>query len=157
MHTTNTVRPRLVTYRPPRIALSLLLIAAAAEYLTPGTWGGFRSLPVAAAVVGLTGFLIMIRGWWLFRIHSVAICPTAATSALITSDIYTLTRNPMYLGLIMMILSAGLFAGSIFYLLAAAVFFLVINYVFCPYEEQKLRLLFGEAYEAYCGQVRRWL
>lgn len=157
MLTANAVCPRILTYRPPRIALSLLCFAAVAQFTTPASWGAFRSLPTAAAVVGITGFMLMIRAWWLFRIRGTAIFPTAITSMLVTDDVYRLTRNPMYLGLIMMILGVGLFAGSIFYVAAAAVFFLIINHAFCPYEEQKLRSEFAESYETYCRQVRRWL
>lgn len=157
MHIANTVRPKILSFRPPRIALSLLLLATLAELATPGTWGNLGSLPIAGAVIGLTGFLIMMRAWWLFRIHDVAICPTSATRTLITGDIYKLTRNPMYLGLILMILSLAFLTGSVFYVAAAVIFFLVINYAFCPYEEEKLRSGFKETYEAYAGRVRRWL
>jgi len=151
------VCPRMVTFRPPRIAISLLLFAAAAQFVAPADWVDLGSLPAAAAVIGLTGFLLMIRAWWLFKIRDNAICPTADTATLITDDVYRLTRNPMYLGIVMMLVSVGLFAASIFYFLAAAIFFLIINHSFCPYEEHKLRLIFGEHFTSYAKTVRRWL
>jgi len=50
-----------------------------------------------------TGFGIMMRAWWLFRQHQTAICPTAETTLLITDDIHAFTRNPMYLGMVLML------------------------------------------------------
>ena len=85
-----------------------------------------------------TGFGIMMRAWWLFRQHQTAICPTAETTSFITDDIYAFTRNPMYLGMVLMLLGIALLAERWPYYLAAAVYALILNQVFCRYEEAKL-------------------
>jgi len=108
-------------------------------------------------VLAASGFLLMLRAWWLFRVHGTAICPTAHTTALITNDIYRLTRNPMYLGIVLMLLGTALVSGGLFFYLATMSFFLIINFVFCQYEETKLIGLFGQEFARYRQRVRRWL
>lgn len=153
----NDACPHMLNYRPPRIALTLSATAAALQLLIPMTWPQIPALPAGGTILAVLGLLIMLRGWWLFRKHSTAICPTARTTTLITSDIYHLTRNPMYLGIVLMIMGLALGSGGVFFYLAALAFFLIIDFAFCPYEEDKLQRLFGEQFTRYRRSVRRWL
>lgn len=103
------------------------------------------------------GFAIMLRACWLFREQGAAVCPTAATSVLITSDIYRLTRKPTYLGIMMILTGIAISTGGPGYYVASVSFFLIMDFVFCPFEEQKLTRRFAEALMRYSGDVRRWL
>ena len=141
-------------HRPPRIAMTLVAMAALLQLLVP--LDALPSAGLPAAFVGGLGFIIMLRAWWLFRIEGTAICPTARTTTLITRDVYALTRNPMYLGMVMMLSAIALLAGVLTFYAAAISYFLLLNIVFCPYEEQKLRATFNE-YDAYASRVRRWI
>lgn len=141
-------------HRPPRIAMTLVAMAALLQFLMP--LSTLPSVPLTAAFVGGLGFAIMLRAWWLFRIDDAAICPTARTTTLITRDVYALTRNPMYLGMVMMLGAIALLAGALPFYVAAILYFLLLNIVFCPYEEQKLRAIFGE-YDNYASRVPRWI
>jgi len=149
----------MLAYRPPRIALTILATAAALQLAAPSawTWPQVPSSVAGGALLASCGFLIMLRAWWLFRVHSTAICPTAHTTALITSDIYRLTRNPMYLGIVLMLLGIAIGSGGVFFYVAALAFFLIIDFVFCPYEENKLSGVFGDEFGRYRKSVRRWL
>ena len=149
--------PRMLNYRPPRIAMSLLLAATATQLAVPASWPSLPSTATGGAILATLGLGIMLRAWWLFRKSGTAICPTAATTALITGDIYRLTRNPMYLGIVLMLLGIGLGTGGPSYYAAALAFFLIIDYVFCPYEEQKLTETFSRKFTRYEKGVRRWL
>ncbi len=113
-----------------------------------------RALAVCTAVAG---FAIMMWAWWLFQKAETAICPTEYSSALVTSGIYRVTRHPMYLGMVMMMTGATLWFGTLPYYLATVVFFLVINQVFCPFEEKKLDETFCKEYLSYRRKVRRWV
>lgn len=95
---------RIIDYRPPRIALVLVLTATLFHWATPINHIHVYSNHLFGAVLGLVGFSLMMWGWWLFKKHDVAICPTAETARLVTHAIYRFTRNPMYLGLILMLL-----------------------------------------------------
>ena len=148
---------RIIDYRPPRIAQCFVLTALLLHWLTPVNRLHIYSNQVLSAVLGAGGFVIMMWGWWLFRKYQTAICPKGNASTLITSGIYRFSRNPMYLGIVFMLLGIALFAGSLPFYLAAVAYFLIINNGFCPYEEERLAGIFGESYLAYKKQVRRWL
>jgi protein-S-isoprenylcysteine O-methyltransferase Ste14 len=145
----------VLNYRPPRIAFAFVLSAAAIHLAIPVDI--HPGLPLAAAFTGLAGFLVMLRAWWLFRSVNTAICPTADTAVLVTDDVFSISRNPMYLGMSMMLIAVGLFFGALAFYVAAAINFAVLNRHFCPYEEDKLRKQFGERFNAYEKRVRRWL
>jgi protein-S-isoprenylcysteine O-methyltransferase Ste14 len=145
----------LIDYRPPRIALSFVLTALALHALLPLQL--HPALPVAAAITAAVGFGLMIRAWWLFRLAGTAICPTETSTALITGDVFSISRNPMYLGMILMLFGLALAIGAAPFYLAAIAFSVVMDVVFCPYEERKALLEFGASYDTYRQNVRRWL
>ncbi len=149
--------PRMLSYRPPRIAISLLLAASAVQLALPALFVTLLAIPLGGGLIAALGFCIMLRAWWLFRISETAICPTATTTTLITSDVYRLTRNPMYLGIVLMLSGAALATGGLAFYVAAVAFWLIIDFVFCPYEEDKLERAFPEAFTSYKRRVRRWL
>lgn len=157
MHDRNATCPRMLRYKPPRIAMTLLLFAAALQLLTPATWVAVPSSLTGGVFIAALGFGIMLRAWWLFRKHRTAICPTAETTMLLTRDIYRLTRNPMYLGIVFMLLGIAIATGGVLLYMASLAFYLIIDYVFCPYEEAKLAHTFGTAFTRYRNSVRRWL
>ena len=157
MHMTEKPCPRMLAYRPPRIAAALLVAAASLQYALPLDWLAWRRMPGAGIIIGTLGLLLMLRAWWLFRTANTAICPTGRATSLITTDVYRLTRNPMYLGIVLMLTGVGLYSGGVLYVAAAATFFAIINHAFCPFEEHRLRTVFGEEYVRYAGRVRRWL
>ena len=157
MHTRTEPCPRILTYRPPRIALTLLLTAVSLQLVLPTTLPALPAAPLAGAVVAILGFGIMTRAWWLFRLVNTAICPTANTTTLITGDVYRVSRNPMYLGIVLMLLGVAIGMGGLPFYLAALLFFLVIDVAFCPFEERKLEESFGRRFTTYCNDVRRWL
>lgn len=157
MHERARPCPRMLRYRPPRIAFSMLLAAGGLHLLLPHAGTTTGSLPAGGALLASLGFLVMLRAWWLFRRHGTAICPTARTTALITTDIYRFTRNPMYLGIVLMLLGVAVGTGGLFVYVAALVYFLAIDQAFCPYEEEKLDQTFGREFREYREKVRRWL
>lgn len=149
--------PHMLRYRPPRIAVALLAAAAALHVLLAAAGKNATGHVAAGILLGALGFLIMLRAWWLFRRHRTAICPTARTTRLIRNDVYRLTRNPMYLGIVLMLGGVAVATGSIPFYVATLAFFLIVDRVFCRYEEQELEREFGAAFLCYREQTRRWL
>jgi len=92
----------------------------------------------------------------MFKKAGAAILPTAKTDRPVTTGIYRFSRNPMYLGMFTLLLAMAVFAGTLPFYLAAAAYFVVINNVFCPYEEMKLSETFGASCLSYKNEVRRW-
>ncbi len=146
---------RLIEYRPPRIAMGLVVLATVAHLLSPLSL--HATLPAAATITGILGFSLMLRAWWLFKLANTAICPTDTATALLTHDVYSISRNPMYLGMLLMLIALGMFTGSAAFYIATIGYGLVINLVFMNYEEQKSLCEFGDDYVAYAQRVRRWL
>lgn len=76
---------------------------------------------------------------------------------LVTDGIYSVTRNPMYLGLILIVVGAALVSGTLVAGLLSAAFIPVVRYGYVAYEESAMRGKFGRRYEEYCQTVGRWL
>lgn len=79
------------------------------------------------------------------------------TSALVTSGLNRISRNPMYLGMVIWLAGAGLWLGSLLALPVIAVFVLVMNRSQIAAEEAMLEAKFGQAYLDYKARVRRWI
>ncbi len=148
-------RAKLVGFRPPRIAIGCVVIAIATHALLPLRL--HAGLPVTGAVVAVLGCALTLRAWWLFKIADTAICPTRASTHLVTHDIFSVTRNPMYLGMVLMLMGLAVAVGSAAFYIAAISFGAVMQLVFCPYEESKACAEFGADYLRYAESVRRWL
>ncbi|HXQ16420.1 MAG TPA: isoprenylcysteine carboxylmethyltransferase family protein [Caulobacteraceae bacterium] len=111
------------------------------------------------------GTAIFFAGWvtpvWAFRVfrsEGTEVDPMSETNrVLVVRGPYRLTRNPMYLGLTIAALGMAIVVGSWPMLAAPVAVFLTANFVHIPFEEAKMRRQFGEAYDAYCARVRRWI
>jgi len=83
--------------------------------------------------------------------------PEGEATSLVTSAPYTFTRNPMYLGLTIVLFGFAVFFGSIVMLLAPIAFVVIIDRMVIPREEANMERLFGPAYVEYKVRVRRWI
>jgi protein-S-isoprenylcysteine O-methyltransferase Ste14 len=99
----------------------------------------------------------MVWGWSLFRSRSTPIRPRDQPIKLVTAGAFQFSRNPMYLGIGAMLFGLALAIGSLPMLVAPIGFLVLMDRVFIPYEEQRLRKTFGSVYEEYQNDVRRWL
>lgn len=151
------MRTRLLRLRPPRIAGFLLIVAALLYGLIPPLRQHWWNLPGTAALCFTTGCGIMLWAWTLFRRRSNPIRPTATAVTLIRSGPYHLSRNPMYLGMLLMLLAGFVWLGSPVFLAPPLLFFLIQQRVFIPFEEERLQRLFPEEFTAYLHHSRRWL
>jgi protein-S-isoprenylcysteine O-methyltransferase Ste14 len=78
-------------------------------------------------------------------------------STLVTSGVYSWTRNPMYLGLSVLLLGWAIKLGTLSSLAGPLLFMPLIQHVQIRPEEQALRTRFGSDYDRYCERVNRWL
>ena len=78
-------------------------------------------------------------------------------SALLTSGPFRWTRNPLYLGLAILLACFGVLLDSAWMLSLTPVLVLLLDRLVIAREELRLRAQFGEEYEAYTRGVRRWL
>lgn len=83
--------------------------------------------------------------------------PIDPTKNLVTSGIYRYTRNPMYLGVLMILIGEALFFKSYHLGIYLLIIVLIFNFFILAIEEPRLRRDFGNEYSHYCNKVRRWL
>jgi protein-S-isoprenylcysteine O-methyltransferase Ste14 len=107
----------------------------------------------------MLGVGLSVAGVRSFRRAQTTLNPTKPqeASSLVTTGIYRVTRNPMYLGLSLVLLAWTVFLSSAWALLGVAAFVLYINRLQIAPEERALSQLFGSEYTAYQAKVRRWL
>lgn len=111
------------------------------------------------------GLVVLLAGvlwgaWAIstFRRHRAEILPSSTVHPVfVTSGPFRWSRNPMYLGSLVMAVGAALIVGTWLMWLVPFVLFLLQNFVIIPFEERSMRHTFGEEYDAYCARVRRWL
>ena len=78
-------------------------------------------------------------------------------SQLVTGGIYRLSRNPMYLSLVFILLAWMVYLGSLSALFGVGLFIWYVTKFQIKPEEEGLKHLFGDAFTAYCQRTRRWL
>lgn len=83
--------------------------------------------------------------------------PADPTRRLVIHGLYRYSRNPMYVGVFLMLLGDGLLLQRRGVWIYAVITFVVINVFVVGFEEPRLRRDFGEEYNQYCRKVRRWL
>ncbi|MBL4775730.1 MAG: isoprenylcysteine carboxylmethyltransferase family protein [Mariprofundus sp.] len=78
-------------------------------------------------------------------------------STLVTSDVYQITRNPMYVGMLLMLIAYAVFLANAYTLVLLIAFVLYLNRFQILPEEQALTAIFGEDFLSYQAKVHRWL
>lgn len=132
-------------------------------------WGTSRLAPQVAIPTGirLTVCLILIvvgvgfgvMGVTSFRRARTTVHPgrPEEASSLVNSGVYRVTRNPMYLGLLLILVASAVFLSSAWGLLGVVGFVLYMSRFQIAPEERALSKLFGDDYASYKASVRRWL
>ncbi|HXQ37743.1 MAG TPA: isoprenylcysteine carboxylmethyltransferase family protein, partial [Anaerolineales bacterium] len=110
------------------------------------------------------GFALIVAGFSLglaaiseFRKARTTVDPHGSVSSVVTSGIYRFTRNPIYLGFLLMLIGIPLNSGTYWGLILAPVFIYFMNNLVIEREEAYLEKKFGDVYAGYKSRVRRWL
>jgi protein-S-isoprenylcysteine O-methyltransferase Ste14 len=152
-------RENLNTLRiPPPILAALYLSAALGlHFLFPGT----RITPPRYRLLGIAilGTGIFLTGWAfrVFQKKGTTHNPYGTPTAVVASGPFRFGRNPMYLGVSLVLLGVAIFVGTVPLFFAPLAFFLTMNAVFIPREEKTLERIFGQEYLDYKHRVKRWL
>jgi len=144
---------------PPVIDATFALAMWAIARLLPGLsadWPGRIPLSVALA---LAGVLVSLAGVLAFRRHHTTVNPLKpqAASALVSTGVYAFTRNPMYLGMLVVLVAWGLYLSNLAAAALVLLFVPCLNRLQILPEERVLRAKFGAAFDAYAARVRRWI
>ena len=142
---------------PPFIAAGNIFLFYLSTFLIPSF--EFTGQTILGVLIGLEGVIIIFVAIRLFRKNQTTINPFKAheTNRLITSGIYSFTRNPMYLGLSSIQVAFGIYLGAYASIFLIPAFIIYITNKQIIYEEEVLKKEFRDEYIKYLKSVRRWI
>ena len=142
-----------ITYPP--VILLCALIAQTILYFT---------FPMLVNLSILLGVFIILTG--IFLVYSslkklskmeTTFIPDGQPNKFVIDGPFRVSRNPIYLGMLFILLGAAISLQSFSGLLIAFIFFLIINFTWIKHEEEKLDTTFNEEWKEYSEKTRRWL
>jgi protein-S-isoprenylcysteine O-methyltransferase Ste14 len=156
------------------MTISLALRSLLWTFLLPGIFAGYVPLRffglarvqvsfqnplhlVGLLTLGLGAALLLTCIWEFARSGRGTLSPVDPPRELVVRGLYRYVRNPMYLSVTMIVFGELLLTGSRGLLLYWVIWFVGVNLFVMGYEEPTLRRRFGESYERYAREVRRWL
>ena len=145
---------------PPPVYAVLFAVAMwlLSKALPGASWLDFPWRWVGPAIM-VSAFLLDLDSLFIFRRNHTTVNPLhpEQTRVLVTSGLYRFSRNPMYLGLLIVLAGWSVYLGNLAALALLPVFALVISCWQIRPEERVLEQKFGDEYLAYKRSVRRWL
>lgn len=144
---------------PPVVAIIIgLLMWAVDKKLAFGKFQSEFQLPITLTLL-VIGLLLMAIAVGYFIAAKTTINPLrpANASALITTGVFAISRNPIYLGDLLLLAALAMWLGNALNVALLALFVWYINRFQVMPEERALKQRFGATYDAYCSRVRRWL
>ena len=142
-----------ITYPP--VILLCGLIAQVVLYFT---------FPVLVNLSILFGILILIIGISLVYISlrklskmKTTFIPDGKPEKLVKDGPFRFSRNPIYLGMLLILVGVSISLQSFSSLMISIVFGLIINFTWIKHEEKKLEDIFDSDWEEYSKRTRRWL
>jgi protein-S-isoprenylcysteine O-methyltransferase Ste14 len=132
------------------------------------TWLQTRLLPLPlpfarelghdiGALLFLAGLFFAIAAVIQLRRHGTTTLPHRSPSSLVTAGVFGKSRNPIYLGFVLILAGVSLWLGSVVGVILVPVLVVVLGRRFIEGEEARLRRAFGDAFDEYAGRTRRWL
>jgi protein-S-isoprenylcysteine O-methyltransferase Ste14 len=148
---------RMYKYVPGSTLGASIIIAVVLHYFFPVT----TIIPFPYNLLGLlivgSGVYLAFQSVRLLISHNTTFEASGNPSSLVTRRPYSYSRNPIYLGFLLIALGTATILSSLSAFIAPIIFFLVVNGIVIPFEENKLQKNFGIEYEKYKTSVRRWL
>jgi protein-S-isoprenylcysteine O-methyltransferase Ste14 len=142
---------------PPALAGGLLLCGLLLHLLGAHGHRLVRFHQLLGLLLTAGGVGLSVYAAALFAARDTTRNPYGQPTAFVAVMPYTFTRNPMYLGLTLILLGFAVFFASVAMLLAPVGFVLVIDRIVIAREEYTLERIFGQTYLDYKSRVRRWL
>jgi protein-S-isoprenylcysteine O-methyltransferase Ste14 len=145
---------------PPIIYTSGFALAWVLQSLAP--WAALdQTLSVVPKGIGLglaaSGFLLDLAAMSALVRHRTAILPNAGSSALVSSGVYSFTRNPIYLGNTLLLIGFAVALRWSWLALVTPLTILAVSRLAIQREEKHLEAQFGDDWRAYAARVRRWI
>ena len=142
---------------PPILALIMIAVIYLSSFIVETFTFSYQT--VLSGLVVVVGFGCALPSFRLFAKNKTTISPftPSETTALVTSGMYRYSRNPMYLGLVLLTIAATIFFGTWLGIVIVVAFIFLLNLLQIIPEEEALLDIFGEEYIEYKKKVRRWI
>jgi protein-S-isoprenylcysteine O-methyltransferase Ste14 len=142
---------------PPTYFFICLLLAIVLHFILPVK--KLISTPYNYVGILLIGIGIWLNIWAdrLFKNKNTTVKPFEKSSSLIEEGPFVFSRNPMYLGMVIILSGVAVLLGSIMPFIMPVAFFILISVAFIPQEEKALEETFGQSFIEYKKRVRCWL
>lgn len=135
--------------------IPFLILGAQVKEAFGQTWQFYH---YCGAFLFLLGFIIMSICIVNFALRGRGtLSPADPTKKLVATGLYQFSRNPMYVGVTLMLIGEAIFFQSLVLSLYAFFIFMAFHLFIVFFEEPRLKRDFGDEYDGYCKQVRRWL
>lgn len=146
---------------PPIVGLVIAVVMWALNGIVPRPGFGIGSAlgSIAALLIALAGIVVLVPAVAAFRRVGTTINPLNVTqaSSLVTTGIYAYTRNPMYLGMALVLLAWAIWLGSLIAFAGPLIFVVWITRFQILPEERAVAAKFGAEFAAYRAVTRRWI
>jgi protein-S-isoprenylcysteine O-methyltransferase Ste14 len=144
---------------PPIVALLAAALMWVLHHWLPVAYWIVSPWNRLGLLVGVVAILAAVTAFWRFRSVGTTVNPIelSKTTQLVTDGIFSVSRNPMYLGLLLLLVAWGIWLGSASVWLIPPLFAVVITLWQIIPEEQALTQLFGAQYLSYKRDVARWI
>ena len=146
--------------RLPAVILGIAItVAAIVQSRFPFAIGmpSFAVGMTAGAIVMVVAVAIAVAAMLEMRRHRTTVEPGQTPTALVTSGVFAVTRNPIYVAMLVLVIGLALMANALWFVVAAAILGIALDRVVIRGEERVIEQAFGEPYRAYKRRVRRWL
>jgi protein-S-isoprenylcysteine O-methyltransferase Ste14 len=157
MENTDDKRGAGVKVPPPLIALSFLLLGWWLDSIWATDMGFLSGFSYIGSVFSIAGIALIVVVSRSFKKVATNIEPWKPTSTIVTTGVYAYSRNPIYLGLCLIIMGLGLYANSFWIFIVFCPTALLIHFFAIRKEEYYLERKFGKEYCDYKNSVRPWL
>jgi protein-S-isoprenylcysteine O-methyltransferase Ste14 len=142
---------------PPHLVLTLLVAMVALHITLPGPVVLAFPYNLAGLVVAALGLAVTLSGARLFARVGTNIRTFNEPGVLVTDGLFRWSRNPMYLGFVLLLLGTAMVLGTATPFLAPLLFAVVADRWYIAFEERALQHKFGADYAAYSSRTRRWI
>lgn len=142
---------------PPQLAALAVLAMVALHVLFPVSTVVTTPLSLVGLVPLAVGGAVVVWARGAFTEARTPIRPLTESTALLTHGLYRYSRNPMYVGAVLILSGVAILLGTVGPMFVVPFFVLMLQLRFIRPEEKLLETTFGERYRAYRASVRRWV
>ena len=146
-----------VKIHPPILLLLHLLAVILLNWLLPLPFSFPNILGWLGYILVLVGLGFAFNAFNRFRQAHTTLDPHGSVSAVVTSGPYRFSRNPIYLGLVCLLIGFPFIFRTYWGLVLSPVFVILMNILVIQHEEAYLEKKFGDEYTSFKSRVRRWL